>query len=310
MTAQAAKYVGTSVPRKEDAALLTGAACFVSDISLAGMLHAAVLRSVHAHARINRVDLSAARALAGVTAAFDGEALRGQFPEISLMAGPTVDVRSFPERVLAYDKVRYAGEPVAVVVAESRRVAEDALDLIEVEYEPLPAVVELDQALASAAPLVHEQLGSNLAGQQTQTVGDLEKAFQEAAHVLQERVTVHRGAGHALETRAVLASYEKKTGALTVWATSQGVHRLQRALCSMLRLPEHRVRVITPFVGGGFGPKGGTDPELTLVSWLAMQLDRPVKWVEDRREHCVAAKQERDQIHDAAIAFDHSGRIL
>src|SRR4051794_2688535 len=297
------------VPRKEDEALLTGQATFVADIAVPGMAHAAVLRSPHAHARILAVDASRARALPGVLAVFEGADVHAEMGSLP-QSVPHPALKPFTEHPLAWDRVRYVGEPVAMVVAASRHIAEDALDLIEVDYEPLPAVLDIEQALEPGAPLVQEEAGDNVAGTLAQQVGDVARAFRDAPHVFEERLQIHRGAGHAIETRGILTSFEPRTRMLTVWCTSQGAHRIQRALCELLRLPTHNVRVITPFVGGGFGPKGSFDSEKALIPWAAIKLGVPVKWIEDRREHALAAKQERDQVHRVAIAVDDNGVIL
>jgi carbon-monoxide dehydrogenase large subunit len=297
------------VPRKEDEALLTGQATFVADIVVPGLAHVAVLRSPHAHARILGVDASRARALPGVLAVFDGADVHAEMAALP-QSVPHPALKPFTEHPLAWDKVRYVGEPVALVVAASRHVAEDALDLIAIDYEPLPAVLDIEQALEPGAPLVQDEAGDNVAGTLAQRVGDVERAFRDAPHVFEERLQIHRGAGHAIETRGIIASFEPRTRMLTVWCTSQGAHRIQRALCELLHLPTHNVRVITPFVGGGFGPKGSFDSEKALIPWAAIKLGVPVKWIEDRREHALAAKQERDQVHRVAIAVDDNGVIL
>ncbi|HWP29558.1 MAG TPA: xanthine dehydrogenase family protein molybdopterin-binding subunit, partial [Chloroflexota bacterium] len=305
----ASASVAVAPARQEDEALLTGRATFIADIALPGMVHAAVLRSPYAHARIRGIDASRARALPGVLAVFDGQQVHAEMGRLP-QSVPHPALKPYTEYPLAWDKVRYVGEPVALVVAESRHLAEDALELITVDYEPLPPVLDVEQALAPDAPRVHDEAEDNVAGAMRQSVGDVERAFREAAYVFEERLHVHRGAGHAIETRGLLASFEPRTRLLTVWCTSQGVHRVQRALCEMLRLPPHQVRVITPQVGGGFGPKGAVDPETVVVPWAAIKLRLPVKWIEDRREHCLAAKQERDQVHHVAIAVDKNGVIL
>jgi len=205
--------------------------------------------------------------------------------------------------------VRYVGEPIVAIVAESRYLAEDATDLVEVEYEPLPAVVDLDAAIASGSPLVHDDLGSNVAARLTSGKGDVAAAFGRAACVIGERFDVHRGAGQAMETRGLLASWSEAERRLTVWSVSQVPFMHRGVIARALGLPEHRVRVLSPDVGGGFGYTGLAYVEDVVVPVIARRLGRPVKWIEDRREHLIAAYQERTQIHDVEIATDERGVI-
>jgi aerobic carbon-monoxide dehydrogenase large subunit len=212
---------------------------------------------------------------------------------------------------LAKDKVRQLGEPIAVVVAVSRYVAEDALPDIEVEYESLPAVVDMEKALAPGAPLVHEDVGSNLAAYVPQKKGDYEAAKAKADVVIRRRFHYDRGAAAAIENRGVVAQWDARAQKLTIWDTTQAPIPVRNGLAAMLGLSEHQVRLVTPFIGGGFGPKIMMFyPEEVLIPWLALQLERPVKWIEDRAENFVATTQERGQIHDAEIALTRDGVIL
>ncbi len=305
------RYVGARIPRNEDPRLLQGHGLFVDDVRLPGMAHMALLRSPHAHARIRRIDTDRARDAPGVLAVYahaDLGALGGPLPR--LIPHPSL-VHHKTQYALAPDAVRYAGEPVACVVAESRYAAEDAVDLITVDYEPLPVAATLEQAIAPRAPLVHEDIGTNIAARYAQRVGDVEQAFAAAPHRFRERLVIDRGASCPMETRGVVASWDARAGRLDVWDSTQAPIPIRNGLAAMFGLPQQNVRVVAPDVGGGFGPKIMMFyPEEILVPLAAMRLGRPVKWIEDRRENMVATNQEREQIHDAEIAVDADGRIL
>ena len=312
-----AKYVGAIVRRQEDPRYLTGRGRFVDDMSAAGCLHAAVLRSTHAHARIAAIRTEAARACPGVAAVFTFESLPGlkSIPEAGVAPPPLqarvgFQLRSAQQFPLARDKVRYVGEPVALVVAESRYAAEDALERIEVDYDPLPVVVNVEAGLRPDAPRVHDDWPDNLAVSFTAEVGDTEAAFRNAPVVIAERIAVQRSAGMPLEPRAVLAVPDARVGGVTVWASTQLPHLVQKALLDALGLPAHRVRVVTPDVGGGFGTKCSIYPEDMLIPLAAMRLGRPVKWVETRREHLQSATHSREQLHDVRLAATRDGVIL
>jgi aerobic carbon-monoxide dehydrogenase large subunit len=309
------RYFGARVQRNEDARLLTGRALFVDDVELPGMLHAAFLRSPHAHARIRSIDVSAALAREGVAAVYLAADLGDYWqPGPLIVPPPPIDGIVFNERCqvpLAKDKVRHAGEPVALVVAESRYIAEDALAEILVDYEPLPAVVDLERALAPDSARVHEDVGSNVAARVRQARGDYAAAAKRAALVVKRRFAYDRGASVPIETRGVVAQWDDKADKLTVWDTTQAPVAIRNGLAAMLKLSERQVRVIAPFIGGGFGPKIMLFyPEEVLVPWAAMRLGRPVKWIEDRAEHFLATTHERGQLHDAEMALDRDGRIL
>jgi aerobic carbon-monoxide dehydrogenase large subunit len=309
------RYVGQPVQRNEDRRLLTGQALFVDDVQLEGMLHVAFFRSYHAHALIRSVDASAALARPGVVAVYTAADLGDYWqPGPLLVPPPPVPGLVFnlaTQVPLARDRVRHVGEPIVMVVAESRYVAEDALADIEVELEPLPAVVDLEAALAPDAPVLHPQLGSNLAAHVVQQHGDYERARAGAEVVISRRFHYDRGIAAALENRAVAAQWDERAGELTVWDTTQAPIPIRNGLARMLGLLESRVRVVAPFVGGGFGPKIMMFyPEEVLVPWAAMRLGRPVKWTEDRQENFFATTQERGQVHDAEIALSRDGRIL
>jgi aerobic carbon-monoxide dehydrogenase large subunit len=306
--ASAAGFIGARVERAEDEELLTGKGVFVDDIDLPGMVHAYLVRSPHAHAKLLRIDTREAKALAGVVDVVTFRDLGDvrRFP----LTIPHPNLKQLTEFPLAKDKVRYVGEPVAVIVAVSRQIAEDAAPLVEVEYEPLPACVDIERALAPGAARVHESEPDNVAGFMKQKTGDVDKAFAEADHVIKEKLTMHRGGCHAIETRGIVAQFVPKDGFLTIWASCQGPHRIRRTLLQLMDIPEHKVRVIAPRVGGGFGPKGGFYPENFLLPWLAIRLGTAVKWIEDRHEHFSASRQERDQTHWVEAAFNKDGKIL
>jgi aerobic carbon-monoxide dehydrogenase large subunit len=304
-------HVGARITRNEDPALLRGGGLFVDDVRLPGMACAAVLRSPHAHARINRIDARRARAAPGVLAVFThadlgdlGGALPKLIPHPSLIYHKT-------QEPLASVVARYVGEPVAFVVAEDRYVAEDALDLIAVDYTRLPVAESLEGAAALDAPLVHGDMPNNVCAHYTQRVGNVERSFAGAAHRFRERLVIDRGAASPLETRGIVASWQPQTRQLDIWDSTQAPIPIRNGLAAMFRLPQTSVRVVAPDVGGGFGCKVMMFyPEEILVPLAALRLGRPVKWIEDRREHFVATNQEREQIHEAEIAVDDDGRIL
>jgi aerobic carbon-monoxide dehydrogenase large subunit len=312
MTAQ---RIGERTRRNEDPRLLTGQALFVDDVSLPGMLHAAFLRSPYAHARLLSIDTSRAAKRDGVVAVYTAEDLGGYWqPGPLLVPPPPVEGMVFHQRTqvpLAKGKVRQVGEPIAVVVAVSRYVAEDALEDIEVEYDPLPAVVDLEKALEPGAALVHEDVGSNVAAFIAQKKGDWEAAKAQAGVVIRRRFSYDRGASAAIENRGVVAQWDLRAQRMTIWDTTQAPIPVRNGLAAMLGLSDHQVRLIAPFIGGGFGPKIMMFyPEEVVIPWIALRLGIPIKWIEDRAENFVATTQERGQIHDSEIALTKDGRIL
>ena len=315
-TQKTGKYVGKRVKRNEDARLLTGQALFVDDVDLPGMLHAAFLRSDYAHARVRSIDVSAARARPGVVAVYTAEDMGDFWRPGPLIVPPPSNVEGivFHARTqipMVTDKARHIGDPLAIVIAESRYIAEDAVEDILVDYDPLDAVVDMEKALEPDAPLVYEDLGSNLAAHVIQQKGDYEAAREKADVVLKRRILVDRGAAAALENRGVVADWDAKSQQMTVWDTTQAPIPIRNGIAAMLGLSEHQVRVIAPFIGGGFGPKiMMSQPEEVLVPWAAVKLNRPIKWIEDRRENFIGTTQEREQIHDVEIALTSDGRVL
>jgi len=306
--AASSKFIGARVERAEDNELLSGKGVYVDDIDLPGMLHAYVVRSVHARAKILRIDTTAAKRATGVVDVITFEDL-GAVRKLPLTI-PHPNLKPLTEFPMAKDQVRYVGEPVAVIVAESRHLAEDAAPLVDIEYDVSPGCIDIEKALAPDAPLVHEGEPDNVGGFMKQSTGNVDKAFAEADHVIKETLRVHRGGCHAIETRGILAQFEAKAGFLTIWASCQGPHRIRRTLLQLMDMPEHKVRVIAPRVGGGFGPKGGFYPENFLIPWLAVRYGTAVKWIEDRREHFIASRQERDQTHWVEAAFNNDGRVV
>ena len=301
---------GVRVERREDLPLLTGQGSYTDDLKRPGMLHAAVLRSPHAHAKIRSIAVSAARALAGVAAVFTHADLGAAGKAIPLLQpNPLLVART--QLLLAHDEVRYVGEPVAFVVGDDRYVTEDALELIEVAYEPLAVAADAEGALEDGAPLVYPEIANNLASRFTLGFGAATELFARADLVLRQRFKTHRGAGQAMECRAVLAEYDRRANRITMWSATQAPHLIGRLASQMLGMEEWQVRVIAPHdVGGGFGPKAIFYPEEGLVPFAARALGRPVKWTEDRHEHFLSTNQERDQYHDAEMALTREGKVL
>jgi len=311
----ATRNFGAPIRRNEDPRLLCGQALFVDDVELPGMLYVAFLRSNVAHARIRSIDVSAARARDGVVAVYTAEDLGSYWaPGPLLVPPPPIADTTFNQRTqvpLAKDKVRHVGEPLAVVFAQSRYIAEDALNDIAVELDPLPAVVDLEKAQTEASALVHDDVRGNIAARVWQGRGNYATARARAAHIVARRFLYDHGASMTIETRGIVASWDARADHLTIWDTTQAPVFLRNGLAGMLGLSERQVRVIAPFVGGGFGPKIMLFyPEEVVIPWAAMKLNRPVKWIEDRLEHFFATTQERGQTHDAEIALAADGRIL
>jgi carbon-monoxide dehydrogenase large subunit len=306
------RWFGQPVKRREDPRLLTGTGTYVDDIQPPNLLYGAFVRSPHARARITRLDVRRARAMPGVVLVLTHSDLPKTLAEPlpKLIPHPTL-IHHKTQYALAPGQVRHVGEPVAFVVAASRYLAEDAVDAIEVEYDPQPAVVDLEAAVAPDSPLVHADAGTNVCAEYTQRVGDPDAAFARAAHVFRERLRLDRGTAAPIETRGVVAMWDAKTRHLVVYDGTQAPIPIRNRLAALFDLPQNNVRVIAPDLGGGFGPKiMMCYPEEVVVPHAAMRLGRPVKWIEDRRECFVSMNQEREQIHDAAIAVDGAGRIL
>jgi aerobic carbon-monoxide dehydrogenase large subunit len=319
MSPPTAAFVGRSVPRREDRRLLTGRGQFIADLELPHMLHAAFVRSPLAHARIKAVDLKRAAALPGVVDVLSGAELAQLLPPVpdtqlplprkwtSLVQYKFINPQ---QPLLAHDKVRHVGEAVAVIVAENRYAAEDAAQLVELDLDPLPAVLDPHAALRPDAPVVHERFGTNLIGAFTIGKDDVDAALARAPHRLARRFHHHRYAAMPMECRGVAGLYDARTDTVTIWSATQVVHWVRREVALVLKLPEARVRCLALDVGGGFGGKGHVYPEDLLIPFLARRLGRPVQWIEDRREHLTCSCHSRDQIHDVEVGFDKTGRIL
>ena len=298
-------FIGRSMPRKEDRPLLTGSARFVDDVHRPGMLHATILRSPHGHARIADIDADAARARLGVAAVITADDLGGGGPPIPMRMFSEPGMEAYLQRPLAAEYVRYSGEPVAVVVAGSRYAAEDAAEQIVVEYEPLPAVIDAEQALSPDAPRVHAGTPSNLVRSFQVRSGDVD------GRVRGRRRDASRPGSPAsamravpMETRGLVAESDDATGELTVWGAAKIPHINRRILAEMLDLPHESVRLIELAVGGGFGARGEFYPEDYLIPWCALHLGRPVGWTEDREEHLRSTNHSREQVHDIALALE------
>ena len=301
--------VGRSVLRKEDARLLTGRGKYAADFRLPGMLHGAVLRSPHAHARLGAIRTAAALALPGVAAVVTAADL-GNIGRIPVRLGPRPSIVACLQPPLASEKVRYVGEPVAFVVAESRYIAEDALDLLEVDYEPLPTVADARRAVEPGAPVLHEVIDGNVVATLDTRRGDAEAAMLTAHTRVRERFAVQRHTGVPMETRGLSAAFEPGTGMLRLWGVAKVPHFNRRVLADLLGHPEHLIQFVELEVGGGFGIRGEFYPEDLLVPWAAMRLQRAVQWIEDRREHLMAANHSRQQWHETELGFDRDGRIV
>jgi carbon-monoxide dehydrogenase large subunit len=306
------KYVASRAKRQEDPRLLTGKGCYLDDVQLPGTLHAAFARSVYPHAYIRGIDASAARAMDGVIAVYTAADMATQLSSLRLpIAFPEGQL---PEQVMPYvltpTEAVHVGEAIAMVVARSRHIAEDAVDAITIDYEPLPAVVDAREVLAPDAPFSRMETATNTYKAPRIGYGDCGPAFAGAAHVVRQELSSHRGLGSSMEGRGVLARYDAPTAELTVWSSTQMSHELAHTVAHMLRMDENHVRVIAPDVGGGFGAKYLVYPEEIAVASAARMLGSPVKWVEDRREHFLAAIHERDSFWSLEIAFDADARIL
>ncbi|HEU5453783.1 MAG TPA: xanthine dehydrogenase family protein molybdopterin-binding subunit [Terriglobales bacterium] len=301
-------FVGQRFKRKEDPRLIQGISHYADDLRLPGLLHCVFVRSPHAHAKISSIGTDAAKAAPGVVAVFTGNDVKdiGCVP----CAGSLPGLKIPNHYVLARDRVRYVGEPVAVIAAETLYQARDAADLVEVDYEPLPAIVDMEKALAKGSPYVHDEFKTNLAFTHVMNTGDVAAAFKKADVVVNQRLVNQRLAPVSMEPRGVVAQYLPGEKALTVWSSTQIPHLLKTQMAVMLGVPETSVRVITPEVGGGFGSKLNVYGEEGVVPWLAIRLGRPVKWSETRRENIAATIHGRDQINDVELALKKDGTLL
>ncbi|MGA7732282.1 MAG: xanthine dehydrogenase family protein molybdopterin-binding subunit [Chloroflexia bacterium] len=303
--------VGASVRRHEDPKLVTGAGTFVDDIKLPGMLHIGIVRSPYAHARVTNVDMSALDGLSWVAGKLAGAEVRERQKSplpITWVIPP--DLKAPEHWAMATDVVNYAGEPVAVVAVDDRYRIEDAVDMVQVDYEPLPAVTGIEDALKDGAPILHESLGTNQAYHFHVTTGDIEAAFRDAEVTISQRLVNQRLAPVSIETRGIVAQYNKPMNELTVWSSTQTPHLTKHHIAEMLGIPENNVRVIAPDVGGGFGSKLNILPEDLIVPLMAIITGRPVKWIETRQENFQNTVHGRDMVDYIEIAARRDGTIL
>ena len=312
-------FIGRSMTRREDRRLLTGRGQYIADLELPHMLHAVLVRSPHAHARIKTIDVSRAAAAPGVFHVLTGPELVRELPPVSdtQLALPSKWTALVQHKfinpqqpLLAHDKVRHVGEAVAVIVAENRYAAEDAAQLVDLDLEPLPPVLDPERALDTGATIVHDKFATNLIGAFTVGKGDADAVLKRAPRRLQRRFYHHRYVALPMECRGVVGLHDARTDTMTIWSSTQVVHWLKREASGVLRLPEAKIRCVALDVGGGFGVKGHVYPEDLLIPYLARRLGRPVKWIEDRHEHMLCSCHSRDQIHDVEVGFDDTGRIL
>jgi carbon-monoxide dehydrogenase large subunit len=309
-----AALVGTPIKRREDPRLITGQATYVDDIKLTGMLHMAVLRSPYGHARINSIKTDAARKHPGVVAVYTAEDLKGVVGAIPVAVPVGQIAAGMGVRgPLAEGKVRFYGDPVAVVIASDRYTARDARDLIEVDYEPLPAVIDVEKAMQPDSPLLYEDFGTNVALSSHPNSTEIDKVFEQTKAdggiTLKARFVNQRLAPMPMETRGVVAQYNKADKKLTVWSSSQIPHLLRNLLASQLGLPQHQVHVIVPEVGGGFGCKLNVYPEELAAAFATMKLGRPVKWIEERSENLAVTIHGRDQLDYVDVAATKDGKV-
>ncbi len=304
------RYVGRRVHCTEDARFLTGNGRYVADIKLSGLVHAAFLRSPHAHAAIKYIDTTPAKALPGVLGVYTGEALQAQLAEPMSVPGPPPITETLHVPPLAVGKVRFMGDIVAVVVAIDRYVAEDALELIEIVYEPLPPVMDAEEAAQPGAPVLDEELNSNVVAHYSYSFGDVQGAFASADNVIRVVYHQHRQTHVPMETRGCIGHWDMGHHVLDLYTATQRPHVVRDVLAPLLGLRRHEVRVIAPDVGGGFGQKGILHREEVVVSLLARMLRRPVKWIEDRRENLMASAHARDEICYLDVAVQQDGTIL
>ncbi len=304
-----AKYIGQKVKRTEDPRLVKGIGRYVDDIKLADTLHVAILRSPYAHAKINSINVDAAKNAPGVVAVYTGKDVEGKIGPVPCAAAlPELKVPKFP--VLAGDKTIFVGQAVAAVVAADKYAARDAADLIEVDYDPLDVVTDAEKAAQPDGPVIHEEFGTNVAYVHQAGVGDIEAAFKQADKIVSQQLTHQRLIPVAMEPRGVLVQYFPGEEQMTLWSSTQIPHLMRTQVALMLGIPENKLRVIAPEVGGGFGSKLNVYAEEALLGWIAMQLKRPVKWIESRRENFTATIHGRGQVGTAELAVKNDGTIL
>src|SRR5213593_2139158 len=318
--ATAERLFGKSIKRREDPRFITGRGSYVDDLKLPGMTYAAFVRSPHAHARIKRIDTASAKAHPGVVAVFTGSDMKGvnslpcgwDLRKAKNVPGVVQDLAMVPHMPLTSDVARHVGDPVAVVIADTQAAATDAAEKVQVDWEPLPSVTATDKASASGAPPIHKDAPGNVAFKWA--LGDAaatDAAFKSAAVTVKKRIVNQRLVANAMEPRACVARFDPATGELTLWVTSQNPHVHRLLMCAfVLGIPEHKVRVIAPDVGGGFGSKIFLYNDEVVCSWATRQVKRPVRWTASRREAYLTDAHGRDHITDAAMAMSKDGKIL
>jgi len=300
--------IGERVRRKETLRFVTGTGRYVDDLLPPDTLHAAFVRSACAHARIKAIDVEAARTMPGVHAVFTGEDIAQKIKPLRVSGSSLLrQIKLYP---LAVDKVRYFGEPLAVVVADNRYLAEDAVEVVSMDYEPLPVVVDPEAAMEPASACVHEDVGSNIVYKYHFATDGIDKVFQQADVVIKERIRSHRITACPIEPRAYLAHFNQQEDSLTMWSATANPHSLRTRIADILSFPESRIRVIAPDVGGSFGIKIQTYQEELLLPFLSRELARPVKWCETRVEHLRNGRHGRDQIHYIEMALKKDGTML
>ena len=303
-----AKYVGQRVKRTEDPRFIKGLGHYVDDVRLPDTLHVVFLRSMYAHARITSIDVSEASHAPGVIAVYTGKDVAARIGQVPCAAAlPGLKIPDY--RVLATDHVVFVGQPIAAVVATDRYAAQDAIDLIMIDYEELPVVVDVEEAAKEGGPLVYEEYGDNIAYKLTAGEGDIDAALKNSDRVVTQRIVHQRLAPIAMEPRGVLARYFPGEQDLTVWSSTQIPHLLRTQLAIMIGMPENKLRVITPEVGGGFGSKLNVYAEEALLGWISIQLGKPVKWIETRRENMQATIHGRGQVGYVDIGCMNDGTI-
>jgi carbon-monoxide dehydrogenase large subunit len=307
-TTKTEPLVGKKIRRREDPRLITGTATYVDDIQLPGMHHACIVRSPHAAARIRGINAQAALEQPGVVAVFTGADTKDVGP---VPCGASLPGLRVPHHhILAVDRAYFVGHPVAVVVATDRYIARDAAELVEVDYEPLPAVADPEKALETGAPAVHPEWPDNIAFTFNQKGGDIEKAFAEADVVVKERIVSQRLIPSAMETRGVVADWKRGDKALTIYTSTQIPHLVRTLVALMLGVPEHKLRIVAPEVGGGFGSKLNVYAEEALMGFVAMKIGKPVKWIESRRENFTCTIHGRGHVDYCELAAKRDGTIL
>jgi carbon-monoxide dehydrogenase large subunit len=310
VTGQVSKMMGASVKRKEDPRLITGQGKYTDDVQLRNMAYLAILRSPHAHAHIRRVDATRALQHPDVLAVAIGQQINQQCQTPFPLFAPLPEMKVKDRWPMATDKVTFVGELVAAVVARSREAARDALELIQVDYAPLPAIVDLEKGTQPGSPLVHDELGTNLCYEATASAGDPNQAFIEADGVVSARMEQPRLIPNPMEPRAVVASYERSTGNMNLWVTTQNPHIERSIVAGILGFPENKLRVVAIDVGGGFGCKINTYPESIVACILSRQLGRPVKWTEERYENFISTSHGRGQVQYVEAAYKNDGTLL